>query len=127
MQAALGTQRFYVSGLEVATSTPQGDVAEATAIRRALGADTDHAAVTATKSMTGHLLGGAGAVESVFTILALRDRKVPPTANLDNLDPAVSVDVVSGEPRDLPSGDIAAINNSFGFGGHEVALVFRSV
>ena len=72
-----------------ATSTPQGDIAEATAIRLALGADADHAVVTGTKSMTGHLLGGAGAVESIFTILALRDRLVPPTANLVDLDPEI--------------------------------------
>jgi 3-oxoacyl-[acyl-carrier-protein] synthase II len=109
-----------------ATSTPQGDIAEATAIRLALGADTDHAIVTGTKSMTGHLLGGAGAVESIFTILALRDRLVPPTANLVDLDPQVGLDVAAGSPRALPTGDIAAVNNSFGFGGHDVALVFRS-
>ena len=76
--------------------------------------------------MTGHLLGGAGAVESIVTILALRDRLVPPTANLVNMDPAIDLDVASGSPRELPSGDIAALNNSFGFGGHDVALVFRS-
>ena len=110
-----------------ATSTPQGDIAEATAIRLALGADTDHAVVTGTKSMTCHLLGGAGAVESIFTILAVRDRLVPPTANLVDLDPAVPLDVAAGAPRELPAGDIAALNNSFGFGGHDVALVFRSV
>jgi len=109
-----------------ATSTPQGDIAEATAIRLALGSDTDHAVVTGTKSMTGHLLGGAGAVESIFTILAVRDRLVPPTANLVDLDPAVDLDVAAGSPRALPPGDIAALNNSFGFGGHDVALVFRS-
>jgi len=83
--------------------------------------------VTGTKSMTGHLLGGAGAVESIFTILAVRDRLVPPTANLVDLDPAVPLDVAAGAPRELPAGDIAALNNSFGFGGHDVALVFRSV
>jgi 3-oxoacyl-[acyl-carrier-protein] synthase II len=109
-----------------ATSTPQGDIAEATAIRLALGDDADGAIVTGTKSMTGHLLGGAGAVESIFTILALRDRLVPPTANLVDLDPAVNLDVAAGAPRELPAGDIAALNNSFGFGGHDVALVFRS-
>jgi 3-oxoacyl-[acyl-carrier-protein] synthase II len=110
-----------------ATSTPQGDIAEATAIRRALGSDTDRAVVTGTKSMTGHLLGGAGAIESIFTLLALRDRLVPPTANLQDKDPAVDLDIASGAPRALPSGDIAALNNSFGFGGHDVALIFRSV
>jgi 3-oxoacyl-[acyl-carrier-protein] synthase II len=109
-----------------ATSTPQGDIAEAVAIRRALGADTDHAVVTGTKSMTGHLLGGAGAVESIFAILALRDRLVPPTANLVTQDSAIDLDVVSGSPRPLPAGDLAALNNSFGFGGHDVAVVFRT-
>ena len=109
-----------------ATSTPQGDIAEAVAIRRALGADTDRAVVTGTKSMTGHLLGGAGAVESIFSVLALRDRLVPPTANLVSQDPAVDLDVAVGAPRPLPDGDIAALNNSFGFGGHDVAVVFRT-
>jgi 3-oxoacyl-[acyl-carrier-protein] synthase II len=109
-----------------ATSTPQGDIAESVAIRAALGDHTDRVVVTGTKSMTGHLLGGAGAIESVFTILALRDRLVPPTANLQNQDPAVTLDVAAGAPRALPAGDIAALNNSFGFGGHDVALVFRS-
>jgi 3-oxoacyl-[acyl-carrier-protein] synthase II len=110
-----------------ATSTPQGDIAEATAIRLALGDDISHAVVTGTKSMTGHLLGGAGAIESIFTILALRDRLVPPTANLVDLDPQVGLDVAAGSARALPTGDIAAVNNSFGFGGHDVALVFRSI
>ena len=109
-----------------ATSTPQGDIAESVAIRGALGDHTDHVVVTGTKSMTGHLLGGAGAIESVFTVLALRDRLVPPTANLQSLDPQVHLDVAAGAPRALPAGDIAALNNSFGFGGHDVALVFRS-
>ena len=109
-----------------ATSTPQGDIAEAVAIRRALGSAADHAVVTGTKSMTGHLLGGAGAIESIFTLLAMRDRLVPPTANLQDKDPAVDLDIATGEPRPLPAGDIAALNNSFGFGGHDVALIFRS-
>lgn len=108
-----------------ATSTPQGDIAEATAIRAALGSHTDSTVVTGTKSMTGHLLGGAGAIESIFTILAIRERVVPPTANLTNMDPAIDLDVATS-PRPLPAGDIAALNNSFGFGGHDVALVFRS-
>jgi 3-oxoacyl-[acyl-carrier-protein] synthase II len=107
-----------------ATSTPQGDVAEAQAVRAVLGEAADHVAVSATKSMTGHLLGGAGAVESVATILALYHRIAPPTANLDDPDDEVKLDVVRGEPRNLPEGDIAALNNSFGFGGHNVALTF---
>ncbi len=110
-----------------ATSTPQGDIAEAVAIRRALGSDADQALVTGTKSMTGHLLGGAGAIESIFTILALRDRTAPPTINLENMDPEIHIPVAANSPHELPSGDIAALNNSFGFGGHDVALIFRSV
>jgi len=109
-----------------ATSTPQGDIAEAVAIRKALGSAADTAVVTGTKSMTGHLLGGAGAVESIFTILALRERLVPPTANLHTMDPEIDLDVAAGQPRALPAGDLAAVNNSFGFGGHDVAVVFRS-
>ena len=75
--------------------------------------------------MTGHLLGAAGALESVATVLALHHRVVPPTINLDDLDPAVKLDIAT-EQRDLPDGDIAALNNSFGFGGHNVAIAFRS-
>jgi len=108
-----------------ATSTPQGDIAECLAITNALGGEIDHVVVTSTKSMTGHLLGGAGALESLATVLALHHRVVPPTINLDNLDPAVKLDVAT-EPRSLPDGDIAALNNSFGFGGHNVAIAFRS-
>ncbi len=110
-----------------ATSTPAGDVAEANALRKALGADADHVAVSATKSMTGHLLGGAGAIESVFIVKALQDRLAPPTINIENLDPAVTVDVVRDTPRQLPAGDIAALNDSFGFGGHNVVLTFKSL
>jgi len=110
-----------------ATSTPAGDVAEANALRAALGSDADHVAVSATKSMTGHLLGGAGAIESVFLVKAIQDRMAPPTINIDNLDPAVTIDVVRDKPRPLPTGDIAALNDSFGFGGHNVVLVFKSL
>ena len=110
-----------------ATSTPAGDVAEANALRGALGTDADHVAVSATKSMTGHLLGGAGAVESVFIVKALQDRLAPPTINIERLDPEVTVDVVRDKARKLPDGDIAALNDSFGFGGHDVVLVFKSI
>jgi 3-oxoacyl-[acyl-carrier-protein] synthase II len=110
-----------------ATSTPAGDIAEANALRKALGADADHVAVSATKSMTGHLLGGAGAIESVFIVKALQERLAPPTINIENLDPAVTIDVVRDVPRQLPSGDIAALNDSFGFGGHNVVLAFKSI
>ncbi|CAB5041172.1 unannotated protein [freshwater metagenome] len=110
-----------------ATSTPQGDVAEALAIRTALGPAADGVAVSGTKSMTGHLLGGAGAVESVAAILALRHRLAPVTANLEDLDEEIGLDIVSGTPRVLRGGDALVLNNSFGFGGHNVALIFRSV
>lgn len=107
-----------------ATSTPQGDVAEALAIRTALGEDTS-AVVTSTKSMTGHLLGAAGALESIATILALHHRTVPATINLDDPED-VGLDLATSQ-RTLGDGDLAALNNSFGFGGHNVALAFRSV
>ncbi|MGW8888906.1 beta-ketoacyl-ACP synthase II [Streptomyces sp. NPDC055749] len=110
-----------------ATSTPQGDIAEIKALRKVLGDDLDHVAISATKSMTGHLLGGAGGIETVATVLALHNRVAPPTINVENLDEAVEADVVRDEPRPLPEGPIAAINNSFGFGGHNVVLAFRSV
>jgi 3-oxoacyl-[acyl-carrier-protein] synthase II len=108
-----------------ATSTPQGDVAEAGAIRAALGDAVSGVVVTSTKSMTGHLLGAAGALESVATILALHHRVVPPTINLDDPED-VGLDIAD-KPRDLPAGDAAALNNSFGFGGHNVALAFKSI
>ncbi|MER5864424.1 beta-ketoacyl-ACP synthase II [Kitasatospora sp. NPDC002040] len=110
-----------------ATSTPQGDVAELKALRKELGEHLDHVAVSATKSMTGHLLGGAGGIETVATVLALHHRLAPPTINLDDADPEVDADIVVGEPRKLPEGRIAALNNSFGFGGHNVVLAFRSL
>jgi 3-oxoacyl-[acyl-carrier-protein] synthase II len=110
-----------------ATSTPVGDIAESKAIRRAFGDEVDHMPVSATKSMTGHLLGAAGALETIFTILAIHHRLAPATINLDDFDPAISLDVVHGENRKLPEGDIAALNNSFGFGGHNLALTIRSI
>jgi 3-oxoacyl-(acyl-carrier-protein) synthase len=109
-----------------ATSTPVGDIAESNAIRLAFGDEADHMAVSATKSMTGHLLGAAGALETIFSVLAIHHRLAPATINLDDFDPAISLDVVHGEHRKLPDGDIAALNNSFGFGGHNVALAIRS-
>ena len=110
-----------------ATSTPAGDVAEANALRLALGADSEHVAVSATKSMTGHLLGGAGAIESVFIVKALQERLAPPTINIENLDPAVTIEVGRETPRSLPAGQIAALNDSFGFGGHNVVLAFATL
>ncbi|MDG4772225.1 beta-ketoacyl-ACP synthase II [Solwaraspora sp. WMMD792] len=105
-----------------ATSTPAGDLAELVALREAIG---DHPVLTATKSMSGHLLGAAGALESIATILAIRDSVVPPTINLDDPDDQLDLDVAAQKARsmDVP----AALNNSFGFGGHNVALVFTRV
>ncbi|MFC9938522.1 beta-ketoacyl-ACP synthase II [Nocardiopsis alba] len=109
-----------------ATSTPAGDVGETRAIRAALGDSVaDRVSVTSTKSMTGHLLGSAGAVESIATILALHDGLIPPTINISELDPEVVVDIVRDKPREMPGGDVAAVNESFGFGGHNIALAFR--
>ncbi|MCP2327682.1 3-oxoacyl-[acyl-carrier-protein] synthase II [Hamadaea flava] len=102
-----------------ATSTPVGDMAEIVGIRRIIG---DHPVLTATKSMTGHLLGAAGAVETIATILAVRESIIPPTINLDDPDDGLTLEVAAHKPRSL---DIpAALNNSFGFGGHNVALIF---
>jgi 3-oxoacyl-[acyl-carrier-protein] synthase II len=77
--------------------------------------------------MTGHLLGGAGAIESVFIVKALQERLAPPTINIDKLDPAVTIDVVRDQPRQLPAGQIAALNDSFGVGGHNVVLAFATL
>lgn len=102
-----------------ATSTPQGDLAEAQAIAVAVGT---HPLVTATKSMTGHLIGASGALGAICAVLALRDGVIPPTRNLDNLDPQVKLDIVHGGPH---RGTLnAAVANSFGFGGHNVSLAF---
>ncbi|WP_148616034.1 beta-ketoacyl-[acyl-carrier-protein] synthase family protein [Nocardioides rubriscoriae] len=109
-----------------ATSTPQGDIAEGLMLHATLGAHVEEVVVTSTKSMTGHLLGGAGALEAVATVLAIRHRVSPPTINLDDLDPEVHLDIAT-TARELPQGDIAALNNSFGFGGANVAVVFASI
>ncbi len=103
------------------TSTPQGDVTEANSIAQALGDAIDDVVVTSTKSMTGHLLGGAGALETIATVLALYHRQVPPTINLEDPEPGLPIDIAA-TARELPAGDLAALNNSFGFGGHNVAI-----
>ncbi|HEX9527257.1 MAG TPA: beta-ketoacyl-ACP synthase II [Streptosporangiaceae bacterium] len=111
-----------------ATSTPAGDVVEAQAIATALGSAAGGVVVSATKSMTGHLLGGAGAVESVAAILALRDKVAPPTINLEDPDDDAGLQI-SAEPLELrarAAGPMAVLNNSFGFGGHNVALAFTA-
>jgi beta-ketoacyl ACP synthase len=103
-----------------ATGTSVGDVAEGKAINNAMGGN--HPAVYAPKSALGHSVGAVGAVESILTVLALRDGIIPPTLNLRNLDPEIDLDVVAGKPR---TGDFKyAVNNSFGFGGHNVAIAF---
>jgi 3-oxoacyl-[acyl-carrier-protein] synthase II len=116
-----------------ATATPAGDAIEARAIVEALTEAfgsrerAEAVRVSATKSMTGHLLGAAGAVESIFSILALRDRVAPPTTNIQRLDPEVTCHVVRDSPEKLPSeGPVAVLNNAFGFGGHNMALVFAA-
>jgi len=108
-----------------ATSTPLGDVAEAAALRTALGDAAARVNVTATKSCTGHLLGAAGALEAAVTVLSLHNKVVPATRNLDDPDDDVGLDVVRMSPRELPA-ETAALSNSFGFGGHNVTLAFRS-
>jgi 3-oxoacyl-[acyl-carrier-protein] synthase II len=116
-----------------ATATPAGDPIEAKAsvdaLTGALGsrAAAEAVKVSGTKSMTGHLLGAAGAVESIFAVLALCDRVAPPTTNIETLDPAVTCHVVRDQPEPLAaSGPLASLNNAFGFGGHNMALVFAS-
>ncbi|GAB4063550.1 beta-ketoacyl-[acyl-carrier-protein] synthase family protein [Angustibacter speluncae] len=129
MRAALASGGVDVSEVvhvnAHATSTPAGDIAESAAIGAVLGEHTGSVAVSATKSMTGHLLGAAGAVEGILSILALHHGQAPATTNVTELDPAISLDVVTGGPREIGHG--VALNNSFGFGGHNVAVAFRSV
>ena len=107
------------------TSTPLGDVAECTGVKRAFGEHAYKLAVSSTKSMTGHLLGAAGGIEAVFTILALRDQIAPPTANLVDVDPKCDLDFVPGVARKMRIR--GAMSNSFGFGGTNATLVFRQM
>jgi 3-oxoacyl-[acyl-carrier-protein] synthase II len=109
-----------------ATSTPVGDIAEYEALRKVFGDRVTEIPVSATKSSTGHLLGGTGALEAVFTVLAIHERMAPPTINLDNQDPAIPLHVVTS-PKSLGEGPLLAISNSFGFGGHNAVVAFRSV
>jgi 3-oxoacyl-[acyl-carrier-protein] synthase II len=109
-----------------ATSTPVGDIAEYTAIKRVFGLQTENLVIAATKASTGHLLGGAGAIEAIFTILALQQQQVPPTINLDDQDPAIPLNVPKTIAKLQRPGAIA-ISNSFGFGGHNAVLAFRNL
>jgi 3-oxoacyl-[acyl-carrier-protein] synthase II len=97
-------------------------VTEAGSVRTALGDQAENAVVTSTKSMTGHLLGAAGAIETIASLLALYHRTVPPTINLENPEPNLGIDIAANVARSLPAGDLAALNNSFGFGGHNVCV-----
>jgi 3-oxoacyl-[acyl-carrier-protein] synthase II len=108
------------------TSTPAGDKAEAQAVKSVFGSDAKHVMVSSTKSMTGHLLGAAGAIESIFTVLALRDQAVPPTINLDNPDEGCDLDFVPHEARQTKDMEYT-LCNSFGFGGTNGSLIFRRV
>jgi 3-oxoacyl-[acyl-carrier-protein] synthase II len=108
------------------TSTAAGDKAEAQAVKSVFGADAHKVMVSSTKSMTGHLLGAAGAVESIFTLLALRDQAVPPTINLDNPDEGCDLDFVPHEARQVKDMQYS-LCNSFGFGGTNGSLVFRKI
>jgi 3-oxoacyl-[acyl-carrier-protein] synthase II len=106
-----------------ATSTPVGDAAEALAIREVFGSAADDVVVSAPKSAFGHLLGAAGAVEAIATLLAVNEHVVPPTLNLEDKDDDIELDVVTVDPRSLRPGP--AVSNSFGFGGHNVVLVVK--
>ncbi|CAI1793753.1 3-oxoacyl-[acyl-carrier-protein] synthase 2 [Serratia quinivorans] len=108
------------------TSTPAGDKAETQAVKSVFGIDAQRVMVSSTKSMTGHLLGAAGAIESIFTVLALRDQAVPPTINLDNPDEGCDLDFVPHEARQVSDMQYT-LCNSFGFGGTNGSLIFRKV
>jgi len=107
------------------TSTPAGDLAETNAVKRALGDHASKVAVSSTKSMTGHLLGAAGGIEAIFSILAIRDQKIPPTINIDNQDPECDLDYVANTARDAKIN--IAMSNSFGFGGTNGTLIFKKI
>ncbi|MEW1981525.1 beta-ketoacyl-ACP synthase II [Citricoccus sp. NPDC079358] len=110
-----------------ATSTPVGDRPEYLAMKSVFGGHLDDVAVSATKSQTGHLLGASGAIESVLSVLAVHHGQAPVTINLENQDPEIPLNVVTGQPRELPQGARVAVNNSFGFGGHNAVSLFRSI
>ena len=105
------------------TSTPANDSTETKAIKKALGKSAYDVAISSTKSMTGHLLGGSGGIEAVATIMAIANDKVPPTINLESQDPQCDLDYIPNQSREL---EVAvALSNSFGFGGHNTSIIFR--
>jgi 3-oxoacyl-[acyl-carrier-protein] synthase II len=122
--AGLGTTSIdYINAH--GTSTPLGDLAECIAVKRCFGEHAAKLAVSSTKSMTGHLLGAAAAIEAVFTVLALRDQVAPPTANLFKQDPQCDLDFVPNVARKMRIR--AALSNSFGFGGTNATIAFRTL
>jgi 3-oxoacyl-[acyl-carrier-protein] synthase II len=122
-----GVDRTAVAHINAhATSTPVGDVAEIRALERVFGDHLKNIAISATKSSTGHLLGGAGAIEAAFTVKALATKTLPPTINTTQLDDSIDIDLVT-EPRSIGDEPIVAISTSFGFGGHNAVVAFRSV
>lgn len=129
MAAALRNGRTNLDEIDYinahGTSTPLGDIAETLAVKRAFGAHATRLAVSSTKSMTGHLLGAAGGIEAIFTVLAIHDQVAPPTINLVEQDPACDLDYVPNQAR--PMKIRAALSNAFGFGGTNSTLVFRKV
>ncbi|ARC57050.1 3-oxoacyl-[acyl-carrier-protein] synthase 2 [Frondihabitans sp. 762G35] len=125
--SASGVAREQVVHINAhATSTPVGDIAEYHALKRVFGDHLPSIAVSATKASTGHLLGGAGALEAAFTVMALHTKTAPPTINTTEKDAEIDIDLVT-EPRALPDGELVAISTSFGFGGHNAVIAFRSV
>ena len=129
MQNALNDAEIPASDISYinahGTSTPLGDIAETIAIKTVMGSDADKVAVSSTKSMIGHALGAAGSVESVISVLALRDQVAPPTINLDNPDEACDLDYLPHQAREMPIR--AALSNSFGFGGTNGTLIFKQL
>jgi 3-oxoacyl-[acyl-carrier-protein] synthase II len=127
MQAALNDGQHVPSDISYinahGTSTPLGDIAETDAIKTVFGAHASTLAVSSTKSMTGHALGAAGAIEAVISVLAIRDQCAPPTINLDDPDPACDLDYVPHQAREMEIR--AALSNSFGFGGTNGTLIFK--
>ncbi|MBF0586327.1 beta-ketoacyl-ACP synthase II [Prosthecochloris sp. N3] len=123
-QAGIGPEEIdYIN--THGTATPLGDLAEIKAIKRVLGEHAYSVSISSTKSMTGHLLGAAGVVESINCLLAMNNGVVPPTINIDNLDPEIDVDVTPNTPKERTIN--YSLNNGFGFGGHNATLIFKTV